>query len=63
VPAGAFEVTAPAAGTLLATLPEEGSVAPVFTNYFAIVVAGESAEAFRPRVAGAPAATVAAAPA
>jgi pyruvate dehydrogenase E2 component (dihydrolipoamide acetyltransferase) len=57
-----FEVTAPVAGTLLATFFDEGAVVPVFTNFFVIGKAGESAEAFRPGGAAAPAASPAAAP-
>src|SRR5580658_5604404 len=57
-----FEVTAPVAGTLLATFFDEGAVVPVFTNFFVIGNPGESAEAFRPggatAAAEAPAAVV-----
>jgi pyruvate dehydrogenase E2 component (dihydrolipoamide acetyltransferase) len=49
-----FEVTAPVGGTVLATFFEEGAVAPVFTNFFVIGAAGENADAFRPKAAGAP---------
>ncbi len=51
-----FEVTAPVAGTLLATFFDEGAVVPVFTNFFVVGNAGESADAFRPGGASAPAA-------
>src|ERR1700739_1608585 len=44
-----FEVTAPVGGELLATFFEEGAVVPVFTNFFVVGDAGESAEAFRPQ--------------
>jgi pyruvate dehydrogenase E2 component (dihydrolipoamide acetyltransferase) len=54
-----FEVTAPVAGKLLATFFEEGAVVPVFTNFFVVGDAGESAEAFRPNAAGAIAESVA----
>jgi len=54
-----FEVTAPADGKLLATFFEEGAVVPVFTNFFVVGDAGESADAFRPQAAGAVAAAVA----
>jgi pyruvate dehydrogenase E2 component (dihydrolipoamide acetyltransferase) len=43
-----FEVTAPVAGTLLATFFEEGALVPVFTNLFVIGDAGEDVAAFRP---------------
>jgi pyruvate dehydrogenase E2 component (dihydrolipoamide acetyltransferase) len=53
-----FEVTAPAAGTLLETFFAEGTLVPVFTNLFVIGEAGESGEAFRPpSAASAPAET------
>jgi pyruvate dehydrogenase E2 component (dihydrolipoamide acetyltransferase) len=48
-----FEVTAPVSGKLLAAFFEEGAVVPVFTNFFVVGDAGESAEAFRPAAAGA----------
>ncbi|MGA2271312.1 MAG: dihydrolipoamide acetyltransferase family protein [Bryobacteraceae bacterium] len=54
-----FEVTAPADGTLLETFFDEGALVPVYTNFFVIGEAGESAEAFRPQLA-APAGAVAA---
>jgi pyruvate dehydrogenase E2 component (dihydrolipoamide acetyltransferase) len=57
-----FEVTAPVAGTLLATFFDEGAVVPVFTNFFVIGNAGESVEGFRPGGAAAPAAAPAAEP-
>src|ERR1700729_601307 len=44
-----FEVTAPVGGKLLATFFEEGAVVPVFTNFFVLGDAGESADAFRPQ--------------
>src|ERR1035437_665583 len=50
-----FEVTAPADGTVLETFFEEGSLVPVFTNLFVLGEAGESADAFRPQGAAAPA--------
>jgi pyruvate dehydrogenase E2 component (dihydrolipoamide acetyltransferase) len=50
-----FEVTAPAGGTILETFFDEGALVPVFTNLFVIGEAGESAEAFRPQGAAAPA--------
>jgi pyruvate dehydrogenase E2 component (dihydrolipoamide acetyltransferase) len=52
-----FEVTAPVAGKLLATFFEEGAVVPVFTNFFVVGDAGESADAYRPQAAGAVAET------
>jgi pyruvate dehydrogenase E2 component (dihydrolipoamide acetyltransferase) len=55
-----FEVTAPVGGKLLATFFEEGAVVPVFTNFFVVGDAGESADAFRPQAAGAVAAAAAA---
>jgi pyruvate dehydrogenase E2 component (dihydrolipoamide acetyltransferase) len=67
-----FEVSAPVGGKLLATFFEEGAVVPVFTNFFVVGDAGENADAFRPKAAGAagtptaaatPAPVVAAAPA
>ncbi len=51
-----FEVTAPADGTILETFFDEGALVPVFTNLFVIGEAGESADAFRPQGAAAPAA-------
>lgn len=50
-----FEVTAPVAGTILATFFDEGALVPVFTNIFVLGDPGEDAEAFRPG-ASAPAA-------
>ena len=47
-----FEVTAPVGGKLLATFFDEGAVVPVFTNFFVVGDAGESADAFRPQGAG-----------
>jgi pyruvate dehydrogenase E2 component (dihydrolipoamide acetyltransferase) len=44
-----FEVTAPVGGKLLATFFDEGAVVPVFTNFFVVGDAGESADAFRPQ--------------
>jgi pyruvate dehydrogenase E2 component (dihydrolipoamide acetyltransferase) len=55
-----FEVTAPADGTVLETFFDEGALVPVFTNLFVIGEAGESADAFRPQGAAAPAAAEAA---
>jgi pyruvate dehydrogenase E2 component (dihydrolipoamide acetyltransferase) len=55
-----FEVTAPADGTVLETFFDEGALVPVFTNLFVIGEAGESADAFRPQGAAAPAAAQAA---
>jgi pyruvate dehydrogenase E2 component (dihydrolipoamide acetyltransferase) len=54
-----FEVTAPVGGKLLAAFFEEGAVVPVFTNFFVVGDAGENADAFRPKVAGAAPAAVA----
>jgi pyruvate dehydrogenase E2 component (dihydrolipoamide acetyltransferase) len=55
-----FEVTAPADGTVLETFFEEGALVPVFTNLFVLGEAGESADAFRPQGAAAPAPAAAA---
>ncbi len=49
-----FEVPAPAAGVLLATFFEEGSLAPVFTNICVIGEPGEDVSAFAPGGAKAP---------
>ena len=57
-----FEVTAPVGGKLLATFFEEGAVVPVFTNFFVVGDAGESADAYRPGAAGAVAAAAVAVP-
>ena len=57
-----FEVAAPADGTVLETFFDEGALVPVFTNLFVIGDAGESADAFRPQGAAAPAAVATEAP-
>ncbi len=44
-----FEVTAPAAGTVLEIFFPEGELVPVFTPLFVIGNPGEDVEAFRPR--------------
>jgi pyruvate dehydrogenase E2 component (dihydrolipoamide acetyltransferase) len=44
-----FELTAPAAGTLLGLFCEEGDLVPVFTNICVIGGPGEDIEAFRPK--------------
>lgn len=44
-----FEVTAPAAGTLLETFFEAGALVPVFTNLFVLGEPGENIDAFRPK--------------
>ncbi len=49
----AFELTSPAAGTLLAVFFREGDLVPVFTNVCVVGSQGEDAEAFRPAL-GAP---------
>jgi len=46
-----FEITAPVAGTVLATFFDEGALVKVFTNIFVIGAPGESAAAFDPRAA------------
>lgn len=43
-----FEVTAPVAGTLLATFFGDGDLVPVFNNLFVVGKPGEDVEAFRP---------------
>jgi pyruvate dehydrogenase E2 component (dihydrolipoamide acetyltransferase) len=45
------EIASTAAGTLLATFFDEGSLVPVFTNLFVIGEVGESPEPFRPQSA------------
>ena len=56
-----FELTAPAAGTLLAAFCQAGDLVPVFTNICVLGDAGEDVEPFRPRAAtSAPAAAAAA---
>jgi pyruvate dehydrogenase E2 component (dihydrolipoyllysine-residue acetyltransferase) len=44
-----FEVTAPAAGTMLDLFFEEGALVPVFTNLCVIGEAGENVDPFRPQ--------------
>jgi pyruvate dehydrogenase E2 component (dihydrolipoamide acetyltransferase) len=44
-----FEITAPVAGTVLATFFDEGALVKVFTNLFVIGAPGESVAAFDPR--------------
>jgi len=60
-----FEVTAPAAGTLLATFFAEGDLVPVFTTLAVVGEPGEDPEPFRPGATGGgtPAAAPAEAPA
>ncbi len=48
-----FEITAPVAGTVLATFFDEGALVKVFTNLFVIGAPGESTAAFDPRSAAA----------
>jgi pyruvate dehydrogenase E2 component (dihydrolipoamide acetyltransferase) len=47
-----FELTSPAAGTLLETFFEAGALIPVFTTVCVIGAAGESVEEFRPAAGG-----------
>src|SRR5665647_1515086 len=47
-----FEVTAPAAGTLLATFFTEGDLVPVFTTLCVLGAPGEDPEPFRPGAEG-----------
>lgn len=54
-----FEITAPVAGTVLATFFDEGALVKVFTNLFVIGAPGESVAAFDPRSAiGEPASAI-----
>lgn len=47
----AFEIAAPAAGSVLELFFEEGALVPVFTNVCVIGTPGESVEEFRPKTA------------